>query len=232
MPANITGLALIQSRMVAGIAHLRGYDLARPAGQATPSWPASSARTPINRWSRKQRSRRRRWRWPPHRSTTPTWTGSSSTEVASDLIGKVAGRRVAMTVGRRVPVVGGLVGHGRRRLRDLADRPLRRPRAAAPRPRGRPRSRSPVPETLGTLTHEGAQLVVADPAGGPPPWSSRPARPRRRRAPTWRAPGRGCATARPPSAAPGAGRRGRRRRRHRCPRASRSTARPARSTQS
>ena len=30
IPANITGLALIQCRMVAGIAHLRGYDLADP----------------------------------------------------------------------------------------------------------------------------------------------------------------------------------------------------------
>src|SRR4051795_1080983 len=30
VPANITGLALVQCRMVAGIAHLRGYDLADP----------------------------------------------------------------------------------------------------------------------------------------------------------------------------------------------------------
>src|SRR5690349_5535861 len=29
-PANITGLALVQCRMIAGIAHLRGYDLADP----------------------------------------------------------------------------------------------------------------------------------------------------------------------------------------------------------
>ena len=31
VPANIAGLALIQCRMVAGIAHLRGYDLDGPA---------------------------------------------------------------------------------------------------------------------------------------------------------------------------------------------------------
>ena len=30
IPANITGLALIQCRMIAGIAHLRGYDLDDP----------------------------------------------------------------------------------------------------------------------------------------------------------------------------------------------------------
>ena len=33
-------------------------------------------------------------------------------EVASDLIAKVAGKRLAVAVGRRVPVVGGLVGAG------------------------------------------------------------------------------------------------------------------------
>ena len=32
--------------------------------------------------------------------------------VASELISKVAGKRLATTVGRRVPVVGGLVGMG------------------------------------------------------------------------------------------------------------------------
>ena len=35
-----------------------------------------------------------------------------SAEVASDLIAKVAGKRLATTVGRRVPVVGGVVGAG------------------------------------------------------------------------------------------------------------------------
>ena len=30
IPANITGLALIECRMIAGIAHLRGYDLDDP----------------------------------------------------------------------------------------------------------------------------------------------------------------------------------------------------------
>jgi hypothetical protein len=33
-----------------------------------------------------------------------------SAEVASELITKVAGKRLATTIGRRVPVVGGIVG--------------------------------------------------------------------------------------------------------------------------
>ena len=35
-----------------------------------------------------------------------------SAEVASELITKVAGKRIAVTVGRRVPIVGGVVGLG------------------------------------------------------------------------------------------------------------------------
>ena len=35
-----------------------------------------------------------------------------SAEVAADLVTKVAGKRIAGTVGRRIPLVGGLVGAG------------------------------------------------------------------------------------------------------------------------
>ena len=35
-----------------------------------------------------------------------------SAEVASELITRVAGKRLATTIGRRIPVVGGLVGLG------------------------------------------------------------------------------------------------------------------------
>ena len=55
-------------------------------------------------------SPRRRWRWPPRRRTTRTSTGIVAAVVATDLIARVAGKRLAATVGRRVPVVGGVVG--------------------------------------------------------------------------------------------------------------------------
>ncbi len=111
VPTNITGLALIQCRMVAGIAHLRGYDLAdkrtRNAIMASllgeervvalvkkkkiPGTPMALATAPVH---------------DPHVDVV------MANEVASELITMVAGKRIATTVGRRVPVVGGLVGAG------------------------------------------------------------------------------------------------------------------------
>ena len=132
IPANVSGLALIQCRMIAGIAHLRGYDLDDPRvrnailtcllGEDTvnsmikqkklPAPPMALATAPVN---------------------DPDLDRILSAEVASELITKVAGKRLAITVGRRVPIVGGVVGLSADAYSDLADRPLRRPGASAPR---------------------------------------------------------------------------------------------------
>ena len=111
IPANIAGVALVQCREVAGIAHLRGYDLddqlvrnailACILGEETvrslvrrkklPSTPMGIATAPA---------------YDPHLNTV------IAIEVTSELLTKGAGKRIATTVGRRVPVVGGLVGAG------------------------------------------------------------------------------------------------------------------------
>jgi hypothetical protein len=111
VPANIAGLALLQCRMVAGIAHLRGYDLedkrTRNAIMASllgeerllnlikkkkvPSTPMALATAPVH---------------------DPNLDNIMANEVASELLTRIAGKRLATTVGRRVPVVGGLVGAG------------------------------------------------------------------------------------------------------------------------
>jgi EcsC protein family len=111
IPANITGLALIQCRLVSCIAHLRGYDLDDPRvhnailacilGEESvrslvrkkklPSTPMGVATAPTH---------------DPHLDTV------IAAEVTSELLTKVADKRVATTVGRRVPVVGGLFGAG------------------------------------------------------------------------------------------------------------------------
>jgi EcsC protein family len=109
IPANISGLAMIQCRLVAGIAHLRGYDLDDPRvhnailacilGEDTVTSLVRKKKLPA----------------PPMAIATapahdPHLDKVMAAEVTSELITKVAGKRVATTVGRRVPVVGGLVG--------------------------------------------------------------------------------------------------------------------------
>ena len=109
IPANIAGIALIQCRLVAGIAHLHGYDLtdqrvrnavltcllgedsvkAMVRKKKLPSTPMGIATAPTH---------------------DPDLDRIVANEVTSELLTKVAGKRLATSVGRRVPVVGGLVG--------------------------------------------------------------------------------------------------------------------------
>jgi len=111
VPANIAGLALIQCRMVAAIAHLRGYDLADKRvrngilasllgeermlslikKKKLPGTPMAVATAPV---------------YDEHLSTV------MANEVAGEIITRMAGKRIAFTVGRRVPVVGGIIGAG------------------------------------------------------------------------------------------------------------------------
>ena len=111
VPTNITGLALIQCRMVAGIVHLRGYDLDDPRVRDAilacllgeerilkmvkkrdlPGTPMELAAAKV------------------HDAALDTMIAN---EVAAELITRAAGKRLATTVGRRVPVVGGVVGAG------------------------------------------------------------------------------------------------------------------------
>ena len=111
IPTNITGLALVECRMIAGIAHLRGYDLADPRVRNAILTCLLGEDTVADLVKRKKLPA------PPMALATapahdPTLDRLISAEVASDLITKVAGKRLAVTVGRRVPVVGGVVGAG------------------------------------------------------------------------------------------------------------------------
>jgi EcsC protein family len=111
VPTNISGLALVECRMIAGIAHLRGYDLHDPrvrnavlvcllgeekvqelvVAQKLPAPPMALATAPAH---------------------DPWLDRVISAEVASDLVQQVAGKKLAGTVARRIPLVGGLVGMG------------------------------------------------------------------------------------------------------------------------
>lgn len=111
IPTNITGLALVQCRMIAGIAHLRGYDLDDPRVRNAILVSLLGEETVS------KLVRRKKLPAPPMALATAPMHDARldaviSAEVASDLIAKVAGKRLATTLGRRVPVVGGLVGAG------------------------------------------------------------------------------------------------------------------------
>lgn len=132
IPVNLTGLALLQCRMVAAIAHLRGYDLQDPRvrnavllctlgeeqvqslvkSRKVPGTPMVVATAPAH---------------------DPSLDAVVAAEVTSALVGRVIGRHAATTVARRVPVAGGLWGGsadayatfkvGRYAARELKQRP-------------------------------------------------------------------------------------------------------------
>jgi uncharacterized protein (DUF697 family) len=111
IPANISGLALLQCRMVAAIAHLRGYDLQDPRVHN------AILACMLGEDSVKSLVKKKKIPAPPMAiATAPTHDPHldrvMASEVTSELLTKVAGKRVATTVGRRVPVVGGLIGAG------------------------------------------------------------------------------------------------------------------------
>src|SRR4051794_11506843 len=111
VPANITGLALVQCRMVAGIAHLRGYDLTDPRVRN------AVLVSMLGEEAVQELVRDQKLPAPPMAlATAPAYDPGLdrviSGEVASDLVAKVAGKRVAGSAARRIPLVGGLVGAG------------------------------------------------------------------------------------------------------------------------
>ncbi|WP_278258107.1 hypothetical protein [Nocardioides convexus] len=138
-PANIAGLALIQSRMVAGIAHLRGYDLDDPRvrnailetilGEDTVARMVKKHQPPA----------------PPMAVATapqhdPALDQTISTALANepDRPGdRQAGRGHGRQAGPRHRRGG---RPGRRRLGHLEGRPLRRQGACGPAPCGRRRA--------------------------------------------------------------------------------------------
>ena len=109
IPANISGLALLQCHLVGGIAHLRGYDLTDPRvrnavlmcilGEDAVKALVKKHRLPSS---------------PMAIATAPGYDAELdrriAAEVAGELITRVAGKRTIAIVGRRVPIVGGGIG--------------------------------------------------------------------------------------------------------------------------
>jgi hypothetical protein len=111
IPVNITGLALLQLRMVAAIAHVRGYDLADPRvrnalllcvlggdpvtalvkGKKLPGGPMTVATAPVH---------------------DPGLDKVIAAEVTSALVSRVVGKRAGSAFVRRIAFVGGVYGAG------------------------------------------------------------------------------------------------------------------------
>ncbi len=133
VPANVSGLALLQGHLVAGIAHLQGYDLRDPRVRNAvaacllgptiveelvrlgrlPSLPMGLATSPVH---------------------DPALFTSIAQDVTTELFGRVGGRRMATSMARRVPMLGGGIGAvgdalSTHRVGRYAERELR------PRPR-------------------------------------------------------------------------------------------------
>lgn len=111
LPANVTGLAVIQCRMVAGIAHLRGHDLSDPRVRNA-ILAMLLGEDQVNDLVRKKKLPTTPMALATAPAHDPTLDGVISAVVATDIITRVAGKRLATTIGRRVPVVGGVVGMG------------------------------------------------------------------------------------------------------------------------
>ncbi len=109
LPANLAGVAVIQVRMVAAIAHLRGYDLAdnrvRTAlvmcllGGETVAKNILSGKLPTS---------------PMAIATAPVFDAGLdqrvAEEVVADLAARIGGKNLALVVTKKVPLVGGGVG--------------------------------------------------------------------------------------------------------------------------
>ncbi len=137
IPANISGLALLQCHMVAGIAHLRGYDLDDPRVRNA-VLECMLGEDAVRKLVRK----RKLPSTPMAVATAPAYDADLdkkvSTEVATELLSRVAGRRTATMLARRTPILGGGVGmvtdgYATYRIGRYAARELRpRPRSLPP----------------------------------------------------------------------------------------------------
>lgn len=109
IPTNVTGLALIQCRMVAGIAHLRGYHL-EDVRTRTAILECLLGPDKVDK-----AVKARKLPAPPMAVATaptpdPALSRTMGQQVATEMLSRVVGKRAVVTVGRKIPVVGGVVG--------------------------------------------------------------------------------------------------------------------------
>jgi hypothetical protein len=109
LPANVAGLAVLQCRMVAAIAHLRGYDLddARVRNAVLACLLGEENVDEMVRTRRLPSSPMGIATAPAH---DPELDQRTAEVVAQEFLSRVGGKRVATAASRRLPLVGGGIG--------------------------------------------------------------------------------------------------------------------------
>jgi uncharacterized protein (DUF697 family) len=111
LPANLTGIAIVQARMVAAIAHLRGYDLADPRVRTAVITCLLGEDGVTDRLEKSSLVTS-----PLAIATAPVFDPELDRQVAGEVVGeliaRISGKRMALAVTRRVPLLGGAVGAG------------------------------------------------------------------------------------------------------------------------
>ncbi|MGO4255060.1 EcsC family protein [Marmoricola sp. RAF53] len=111
VPANIAGLALIQCRMVAGILHLRGYDLDDPRTRDA-ILACLLGEEKVMHLIKRHEIPGTPMEIATNLTHDPNLDNLLANEVAAELIARAAGKRLVTATGRRIPIVGGMVGAG------------------------------------------------------------------------------------------------------------------------
>ena len=111
LPANLTGLAIVQARMVAAIAHLRGYDLDDPRVRTAVITCLLGEEGIADRLKKSSLVSS-----PLAIATAPVFDPELDRQVAGEVVGeliaRISGKKMALTVTRRIPLLGGAVGAG------------------------------------------------------------------------------------------------------------------------
>lgn len=108
LPANVAGVVVVQTRVVATIAHLRGYDINDPRVRT------AIAMCLVGHNPQKSLGEAGLPTAPLVVATAPVFDVALdqqiSDHVAADLLARVTGKRVVIAMTKRIPVLGGGVG--------------------------------------------------------------------------------------------------------------------------
>lgn len=112
IPTNVAGIAVVQLRMTAAIAHLRGYNIVEPKVRT------AALMTLLGKDGVKQARRAGEAPGTPHDVAVsldelgPEVTERVAAKVTQDLVARIGGKHATLALAKRVPVLGGAVSAG------------------------------------------------------------------------------------------------------------------------